>query len=383
MRKNWFLEEQINELGDIKRTLLSRGEDLIDLSMINPDLKPPQIGIEKLTEAVIKQTSHRYAVSRGIRKLRDAFSQRYKRIFGVSFDSDSEVCATGGTKDALLLSISTFVKSEGKVLIGTPTYPVYRSAIAMSGLEPVFFSIQKNEDRMLQEISQVLIDHNISFIILNFPNNPTGITVTESFYFKLFSVCEKHDVFVFNDFVYGEMVYDRPSAYSLFSCENFKKRGIESYSLSKAFSVPGWRSGALVGEKNLIKKISLLKSRLDYGTFLPVQLASASLLGTDIEIVQNIREIYLSRANSLVTGLNKMGWSAFKPKAGVSIWVKVPEEFRDGYSFAKKALKEAYVACLPGSFFGEKYQAFVRFALVVSEDRLSEVVRRLSSIDKV
>jgi len=376
----WLNEEPLASLNKIKLDKLARGERIIDLSMVNPDFDPPHLALDKLTEATLKVGQHRYAVSRGIRKLREAFSRKYGMAFGVELDPDREVCVSLGTKDAISLALACVCQNRRHVLVGAPCYPMYRSAALLMGIPLDFFSISSNQDSMLNEIARCLaLNPEIGMLLLNFPNNPTGQSVSLDFYRKLSDIVEKHSCFVLNDFVYGEMAYSGNYAVSLLSEASLRKRSLETYSLSKAYSVPGWRIASISGSPDMISIISKLKSHVDYGAFLPIQTAAAALLNCEKDLVETAREKYLSRFCMLKEGLNHMGWRPEAAQGGACLWARLPEGQRGigSIRFAESLLDKCGIVVMPGVLFGAEFDEFVRFALVAAEEKLQEALLRL------
>ncbi|NMC61864.1 MAG: aminotransferase class I/II-fold pyridoxal phosphate-dependent enzyme [SAR324 cluster bacterium] len=376
----WLKEEPLASLNKIKLEKLARGERIIDLSMVNPDFEPPSLALDKLTEATLKSGQHRYAVSRGIRKLREAFSRKYSTAFHVELDPDRELCVSLGTKDAISLALACVCQKKRHVLVGAPCYPMYRSAALLMGISLEFFPISSSEDLMLDEIEKCLaLNPRIGMLLLNFPNNPTGQSVSLNFYKRLSEIVEKYSCFVLNDFVYGEMAYSSKCAVSLLSEDFLRKRSLETYSLSKAYSVPGWRIASISGNPEMINLISKLKSHVDYGAFLPIQAASAALLNCEKDLVEAVREKYLARFRLMKEGLNRMGWRVQSAQGGACLWARLPEDQRafGSIPFSENLLNQCGIVVMPGVLFGSEFDEFVRFALVVAEEKLQEALLRL------
>lgn len=378
---DWLSSDPLKELYEKKRRKLLRGESLFDLSMINPDLDPPSLALDKLTEAILKPAQHRYAVSRGIRKLREAFAVKYQSAFGVRLDPEREICVCLGTKDAISLLLSFLCRTRPRVLVGTPCYPMYRSAAALMDLAVDYFPIVSNEGLMLEGIERKLKEFKPAVLLLNFPNNPTGVTVSAGFYRELGRLVKGKDCRVINDFVYGEMGFENSVQPSILNEPSLREVAFESYSLSKAYSIPGWRIGAVAGQASVIQWISKLKSHVDYGAFLPLQSAAASLLTHKGNIAGVATAIYQGRSRMLARGLSRLGWDPLVPGAGASVWAKLPlrAASQGSLHFAERLLAGANIVILPGVTFGPEYDRHVRFALVTSEERIREVLLRLES----
>lgn len=383
----WEHDNSIAKLYSQKMQALMDGVDFIDLSMVNPDLPPPRIVIDRLLEAINQNGSHRYSSSRGIRKLREAFAERYDRIFGVSLDAESQVCVTLGSKDGVLHALSAIMaivpSSAPVVLVGTPTYPAYKFVADYLGVPLATFEITQNEQEMLADIDRLTQSIKASTLLLNFPNNPTGISVSRDFYNGLAEIVKARSLYVVNDFTYGEMVYDRKPAVSLLSdfTTDVTDYVVECYSLSKAFSVPGWRVGGLLGSRRVVAEVARLKSRVDFGVFLPIQVAAVIALQTESDVVQSNTEIYQRRYRFLKNELSKLGWSVPEVQAGCCLWAASPGGLKVPQTLTEDLLL-AGVAALPGAAFGPAFEAFVRFALVTPESQLREVVNRIANLGR-
>lgn len=375
----WLNQDPIAEINELKRKLIFGGKEIIDLSMINPDILPSTYIIDKLHEFTIKPFNHRYAVSRGVRKLREAFCEKYRLRFGIKVDPETEVCVSSGTKDAIIHALLATTHPGDSVLVGAPTYPVYLSAAHLARVNVGFFEMDPDEAVMLNRIEAAIAKTGSRVLLLNFPNNPTGQTVSEDFYVKLGKITAATGVTVINDFVYGEMGYDAQPT-SLLTMREQNPYVLETYSLSKAYSVPGWRVGAAIGNRSIIQDIARLKSHSDYGLFLPLQLAAAAVLTAKQDLVSPILNQYSKRRNFLVSGLQEAGWNAEAPKAGASLWVKLPDTLREkgATHFCRSLLESQEVLLTPGSLFGRGCDTSVRFALVCSEERLAEVLKRMA-----
>jgi alanine-synthesizing transaminase len=361
----------------LKAQLLREGTDIIDLSMINPDLSPPRILIDRLLEATNKMQNQRYAVSRGIRRTREAFADKYATRFDVKLEPEDEVCLTFGTKDALNLLMHVFARQPKKVLLPEPTYPGFFYAAQYAGLEWDTYPLSDNEEETLVAIKERLNSGvNYSALFVNYPNNPTGLVASPAFYAALAEVAVETETYVVNDFVYGEMQYDAASPVSLLSNDTFGEYGLETYSLSKAYSVPGWRVGAIMGRSSLVREVAQLKSQVDYGLYLPLQLASAAALTAGDTIMEEITLSYSRRAQVLSAILKRHGWLVREPGAGCSVWAKLPSGSGDDYAFAERALCHG-VSVTPGTQFGSRCKDFIRFALVASEEKIRLVEERL------
>lgn len=384
--EEWLGEDPLGPLSECRRKRVQSGQELLDLSMINPDLAPARYMVDRLLEATMKLSNHRYAVSRGVKKLREAFAYKYKSRFGVKLDADTQISVAMGTKDALSNALLCMANTGDVVLLGGPSYPGHLSACRIAHLRHAFFEMSRDESQMLSSIEQALGKQSARprILLLNFPNNPTGISVSRSFYEKLLPLCRSRGVFVINDFVYGEMEFSTGPAPSLLSVPGFEDQAIETYSMSKAYCVPGWRVGAVAGSSELIRRFSRLKSHIDYGIFLPIQNAAAAALTTSEDLVSPVVEKYQHRARLLVQGLQRLGWEVSMPGAGATVWAKIPRAMspEGSLAFALRLLNETGIMLTPGIVFGTEFDEYVRCALVVGEERIHEVLARLDHFMK-
>jgi alanine-synthesizing transaminase len=376
---------RLTELYEKKRNLLAAGIEIIDLSMINPDLAPSRILLDRLAEASAKTGAHKYSVSRGIRRLREAFAYKYNEKFGVdSLDPENNICVTFGSKDAITQILFALAVPDKSVLVGSPLYQPHLYAIEYAGMKPCFFRISDNEEEMLFDIENKLSCNDVTSILLNFPNNPTGYCVSVDFLNSLATLAERFNVTVVNDFVYGELNHlENKNSSSLLSNPYFKDFGVETYSLSKAYNVPGWRVGAVLGDSNLVSRVAHLKSRIDFGIFLPIQFAAVAGLTYKEDIVLATKDVYTFRLNIMISILEKRGWKIKKPEAGCCIWAELPDSINyNSRDYCDKLLEHG-VAAMPGFAFGSEWSRMVRFAVVVSEDKLREVAMRLDRCNQL
>jgi alanine-synthesizing transaminase len=375
---SWLYQDPIAEITALKRKLVLEGKDILDLSMVNPDILPSAIALDALHQHTLKGSNHRYAVSRGIRKLREAFSQKYSSAFGVTLDPEKEVCVCSGTKDALIHLLHVLVNPGDTVVVPAPSYPMHLSAIKLARAQSATFEILSSEDKTLQAITDVLDQTKAKILLVNFPNNPTGLSVSESFLRVLAQATVSRGVTIINDFVYGEMSYEgMPS--SFLSMRGTNPNIVETYSLSKAYSVPGWRVGALLGDEAVVRSVARLKSHSDYGIFLPLQHAAAQLLTDKLGLSRSATGHYERRARILTEGLTQLGWDVIKPSAGACVWASIPTEFHaTGAShMARILLEKFHLHVTPGDLYGEGFERFMRFALVVSEEKIHLVLEKL------
>ncbi len=388
---SWLNNNSLEALNRFRGKDFTADESLLDLSMINPDIPPPRLALDKLTEASLNPTNHRYSSSRGIRKLRDAFAQKYSSAFAVTLDSEEEVLVTLGCKDAFRSALKIFALHGFSALLFTPTYPAHLSAVLLNGMKHSFCSfirpkevgskeLRRPSEPDFEEIERKIKELGPSVIILNFPSNPTGELPPQGFYRKLLEVASRNGSFILNDFTYGEMGFKEQPESLLSLFDNPELPLAEVYSLSKAYSVPGWRVGALLGNRKLVRTVTKLKSHQDYGVFLGTQIAATALLNGKYE--RSIVNTYQRRINCLSVGLRDLGWAMVEPAAGASLWAKFPERYfkLGSVGFAKKLIEEVHIAALPGIVFGKDFDQYIRFALVVDERSIHEVLTRLGRL---
>ena len=355
-----------------------KGEDIIDLGMGNPDLPAPQPVIEKLKEALDNPKNHRYSASRGIKGLRKAICDWYRRRYEVELDPETEAIVTIGAKEGLAHLVLAMIESGDVVFVPNPTYPIHSYSVVIAGgdLRSVPFTGEEDFFDQLQQAIKLTWPLP-KLIILNFPHNPTTAVVDLDFFYKLVDFALEHKIWVIHDLAYADLTFDGYRAPSFLEVPRAKEVGVEFYSLSKSFSMPGWRVGFCLGNKDLIYALSRLKSYLDYGIFQPIQIASIIALNQCEEVTAQIAEVYRKRRDVLVDGLNRMGWKVKKPKATMFVWAKIPEPYSEmgSLEFSKFLLKVAKVAVSPGVGFGEFGEGYVRFALVENEHRIRQALR--------
>lgn len=358
-----------------------RGEDIINLGMGNPDLPTPTPIVEKLKEAADKPKNHRYSISRGIPKLRLAICQWYKRQFGVELDPESEAIATIGAKEGYSHLMLAITGPGEEVLVPDPTYPIHSFAPIIAGAQVRPFGVDgavfENLGRALREAKS-----RPKILVLSFPSNPTTQVVDLPFFEKVIDFARAENLLVIHDLAYADLVFDGYRAPSILQVKGAKERAVEIYSLSKSYSMPGWRVGFVCGNREILFALTRLKSYLDYGMFTPIQVAATVALNGPQGIVKEITEIYRGRRNALCEGLARYGWVIEKPKGTMFVWGKIPEPFRAAGSveFAKQLLQKAKVAVSPGLGFGKCGEGYVRFALVENEKRIRQAVNGIKKV---
>ncbi len=354
------------------------GEDIIDLGMGNPDMPTPKHIVDKMVEATKNPRNHHYSASRGITKLRHAISAWYKRRYNVDIDPETEAIVTIGAKEGLSHLALAIVSPGDVALSPSPTYPIHPYSVIIAGGEVRSIPLRKDSDffeDMINAYKQTLPRPKL--LIISFPHNPTTAVVDLDFFKKVVEFAKENNLIVIHDIAYADIVFDGYKAPSLLEVPGAKDVGVEFFSLSKSYSMAGWRVGFCVGNKNIVYALTRIKSYLDYGMFQPIQIASIIALNGSQDCVSEITEIYKSRRDALVDGLQRVGWNIEKPKATMFVWAEIPEKYKKlgSIEFAKFILKEAKVAVSPGIGFGEYGDDFVRFALVENEQRIKQAVK--------
>lgn len=360
-----------------------RGEDVIDLGMGNPDLPTPKPIVSKLVEAVRNPKNHRYSVTKGIYKLRVAISSWYKRRYDVDLDPDTEVVVTMGAKEGLGHLVLATVTPGDIVVVPTPAYPIHIYSVVIAGGDLRTIPLLPLEgffERLEAAVKSTWPKPKM--VIVSFPNNPTTEVVDLEFFEKLVAFAREFEVLVVHDLAYADIVFDGYMAPSFLQVKGAKDVGVEFFSLSKSYSMPGWRVGFACGNSRMINALARIKSYFDYGMFQPIQIASIIALNECEEEVKAIVEKYRRRRDVLCDGLNRCGWKVAKPKATMFVWAKIPEPFDKlgSFEFSKLLLKEAKVATSPGVGFGEHGEGYVRFALVENEHRIRQAVRGIRKV---
>jgi alanine-synthesizing transaminase len=367
-----------NIVNEMKLQARRAGEDIIDLGMGNPDLPTPAPIVKKLIEAVKNPRNHRYSLSRGIPNLRLAICNWYKRRYNVDLDPDTEAVVTIGAKEGLSHLILATIERGEMVLVPNPTYPIHAYSVIIAGGDVKGIPLYSVE-QFFEEIQNSVkgIWPLPKMLIISFPHNPTTQVVDLEFFRRIVKFAEEKDILVVHDLAYADLVFDGYTAPSILQVEGAKARCVELFSLSKSYSMPGWRVGFVVGNREMVNALTRLKSYFDYGMFQPIQIASIIALNECDKEVKKIADIYRSRRDALIDGLARAGWNIEKPKGTMFVWAKIPDEFQKmgSLEFSKMLLREGKVAVSPGIGFGDFGEGFVRFALVENEHRISQAVR--------
>ncbi|MFP3206493.1 MAG: aminotransferase class I/II-fold pyridoxal phosphate-dependent enzyme [Hydrogenobaculum sp.] len=375
-------------VNELKTNMRKNNEDVIDLGMGNPDLPPNQEVIEKLCETAKKPNVHGYSASKGIPGLRRAIASFYKKRYGVDLDKDREVVMTMGAKEGYSHLMLAMLSPGDSIVVSNPTYPIHYYAPIISGGNVISINIEEPdsedfENKYLENLFN-LVKNSLKkpvAIVLSFPHNPTTATVSLEFFKEVVAFAKSKDIWLIHDFAYADLGFDGYTPPSILQVEGAKDIAVELYSMSKGFSMAGWRVAFMVGNEILVKNLVHLKSYLDYGLFTPIQVASIKALDGDYSFVEKNRDIYKRRRDVLVKGLNDMGWHVKPPKAGMFVWAKIPSSINmNSLDFSMYLLKEAKVAVSPGVGFGEMGEGYVRFALVENEKRIRQAIKNMKKV---
>jgi len=367
-----------NIVNELKAAARSRGEDIIDFGMGNPDQPTPKHIVDKLCEAAQRSDTHRYSLSRGIPRLRQAVCGWYKRKYDVDLDPETEAIVTIGSKEGLAHLAMATVGPGDAVLVPNPSYPIHPYGFVIAGADIRHVPLTPGID-FFAELEKAIKNSwpKPKMLVICFPGNPTTQCVELEFFEKVVAIAKEHEIWVVHDIAYAEITFDGYEAPSILQVEGAKDIAVEFYSLSKSYNMPGWRVGFMCGNPTLVAALQRIKSYMDYGMFTPIQVAAVSALEGDQSVVEEIRNMYKSRRDTLCNGLNSLGWTVEAPKATMFVWAKIPEQFSHmgSLEFSKLMLQEAKVAVSPGVGFGEYGDDHVRFSLIENEHRTRQAIR--------
>ncbi len=367
-----------NIVTDLKVAARKRGEDIIDFGMGNPDQPTPKHIVDKLIEAAQNPRNHRYSASRGIYKLRLAISDWYKRRYDVDIDPETEAVATIGSKDGIAHLALAILGPGDVVLVPDPTYPIHKYSVIIAGGDVRSIPLMPGVD-FFEELEKATKQSwpKPKLLVINFPHNPTTEVVDKDFFVKIVAFAKENDLMVIHDLAYADIVFDGYKAPSFMEAPGAKDVGVEFFTLSKSYNMPGWRVGFAVGNKKMIAALTRMKSYFDYGMFQPIQIGAIIALNGPQDCVSQICNLYKTRRDVLIDSFAKAGWEIEKPRASMFVWAKIPEPFRDlkSMEFSKFLLKQAKVAVSPGIGFGENGDGFVRLALVENEHRTRQAAK--------
>lgn len=376
------------EVNRLKANYRAQGVDIIDFGMGNPDMNTPNHIVDKLVETVKKPRTHRYSSSKGINGLRKAQAKYYKKRFGVSLDPENEIIATLGSKEGLA-NLAMAITAPGDVmLVPNPSYPIHPYGFMIAGGTlrhlPTLHDGVFNQEEYMRSLSRA-VSHSVPkpvALVISFPSNPTAQLCDLDFYKELVAFAKKHSLWLLSDLAYAEIYFNGTPPPSILQVHGAKDVAVEFTSLSKTFSMPGWRIGFAVGNQRLIDALTRIKSYLDYGAFTPIQVAAATALNGKTDCIDQIRNIYRNRRDTLIDSMKRVGWTIPSPPATMFAWAPLPAEFKEigSMAFSKILLQEASVAVAPGIGFGEYGEGYVRLGLVENEHRIRQASRNLKRI---
>ena len=372
-----------NITGELKMAARRRGEDIIDMSMGNPDGPTPPHIVEKLVESARRTDTHGYSVSKGIPRLRRAICTWYERRYGVAFDPESEAIVTIGSKEGIAhLALATLDRGD-IVLVPNPSYPIHIYGPVIAGADIRHVRMTPDVD-FFEELERAIRESfpKPKMLIINFPSNPTAQCVELEFFERIVALAKQHGLYVVHDLAYADIVFDDYRAPSIMQVPGARDVAVEFFTMSKSYNMAGWRVGYMVGNRELVNALARIKSYHDYGTFTPVQVASIVALEGPQDCVEENRLKYQRRRDVLAKGLHEAGWMVDVPKASMYIWARIPEAYQamGSLEFAKKVLIEARVAVSPGIGFGEYGDTHVRFAMIENEARTRQAVRGIKEM---
>jgi alanine-synthesizing transaminase len=370
-------------VNDLKAKARSRGEDIIDLGMGNPDQATPKHIVDKLIEAARNPRNHRYSASKGITRLRKAITSWYRDRYDVELDPDTEAIATIGAKEGLAhLALAVLQPGDG-ALVPNPTYPIHSYSVVIADGDLRSVPLVPGEDFFARLTETARLSWpKAKLLILSFPHNPTTLCVDRDFFVKVVEFAKEHRLMVVHDFAYADISFDGYKPPSFLEAPGAKDVGVEFFSMTKSYNMAGWRLAFCCGNRQMVTALARIKSYLDYGVFQPIQIAGIVALEAQQACVGEINEMYRRRRDVLVNGLNKMGWQVQKPKGTMFVWAPIPEAYRamGSLEFSKMLIQEARVAVSPGIGFGEYGEGHVRFALVENEQRIRQALRGLRTL---
>jgi alanine-synthesizing transaminase len=371
-------------INQLKMEARRRGEDIIDLGMGNPDLPTPEPIVEKMIEAANNSRNHRYSASRGIPNLRAEIARWYARRYQVEIDPENEAIATIGAKEGFSHLVLALVQPGDRVIVPDPSYPIHSFAATIAGCELIKLPIDHSPAEMMDGLRKLEFPRSQQpkLLVLSFPHNPTTVCVEKDFFEEAVAIARERGYLIIHDLAYADLVFDGYKAPSIFEVPGAKEVAVEMFSMSKSYSMAGWRVGFCVGNRQAVAALTRLKSYLDYGIFQPVQIASIIALRDCDYVVPEIVDVYRRRRDALIKGLASSGWQVPSPKGTMFVWARIPEQFADlgSLEFAKLMITKAGVAVSPGVGFGERGENYVRFALVENEQRIAQATRGIKSL---
>jgi alanine-synthesizing transaminase len=369
--------------NDLKREARRAGADVIDFGFGNPDLPSPGIAVEKLAEAAHNERNHRYSVSKGIPKLREAVADLYLRKWNVQLDPETEIINTIGAKEGFSHLMWVLLQAGDAALVPSPSYPIHIWGPLFAGANVRELPVGQMEDGLdFFDVLRQRFEYSWPkprVIVLSFPHNPTTHCVDLDFFQNVVDFAREQGVIVVHDFAYADIGFDGYEPPSILQADGAKECAVELYSMTKSFSMAGWRVAFMSGNPEVVGALAKLKSYLDYGTFQPIQIAATVTLNEAPEHPKEVREIYQSRRDALCDGLSRIGWDIDRPKGTMFVWAPIPEPYTSmgAVEFSKLLVTDAHVAVAPGVGFGPGGEGYVRFALIENEQRINQAIRNL------
>ncbi len=367
-------------VNELKQAARARGEDIIDFGMGNPDQPTPDHIINKLVEVAKRPGTHRYSSSKGVPRLRQAIAAWYKRNFDVDIDYETEAIVTMGSKEGLAHLMLATLEQGDQVLVPNPAYPIHPYGAIIAGADVRHVRLMPDTD-FFEELKRAITESwpRPKMLLLNFPANPTTECVDYAFFERMVEMAREYDFWIVQDLAYADIVFDGYKAPSILEVPGANDVAVECFSMSKSYSMPGWRIGFMCGNKTLIAALARMKSYLDYGMYTPVQVAAIAALNGPQDCVDRIRDVYRERRDLVCDGLNAIGWSVTKPKATMFVWARIPEVYQHlgSLEFTKKLLADAGVAVSPGVGFGAYGDTHVRISLIENDQRTRQAIRNI------
>jgi len=371
-------------INDLKLAGRRAGDDIIDLGFGNPDLPSPDLAVDKIAEAVRNPRNHRYSSSRGIPKLREAAANYYQHRFGVRLDPDTEVINTIGAKEGLSHLMWTLAQPGDAVLVPTPSYPIHRYAPLFAGAEVREIPLSTDPEGFFNAMQErwEYSWPRPRVILLSFPHNPTGLCVDVDFFEKAVAFAHQNNVLLVHDNAYADLGFDGYRPPSILQADGAKDVAVELYSMTKSFSMAGWRVAFMLGNPEVVAALAKLKSYLDYGAFQPIQIAATVVMNEHRDYPAEVSKVYEARRDTLCDGLRRIGWDIDKPRGTMFVWGPIPEPYQHmgSVEFCSWLVKEAKVATSPGVGFGPGGEGNVRFALIENEQRINQAIRQIKAV---
>jgi alanine-synthesizing transaminase len=374
---NNFPEYLFNEINNQKLQARKNGRDVIDLGYGNPDIPTHTKVVDKLIESAQNKKNHKYSVSKGIHGLRSAMRDKYMRVYDVDLHEDQNIVNTIGSKEGLTHLLMSVLDKGDNIVVPDPSYPIHHFAPLIAGGNPIKIKCLDPEE-FLNSLIDVLKTTDVKVVLISFPHNPTTITVTKDFYDKLVSLAQKYNFLIINDFAYSDVYFNEERPPSLLQSDKELGNSVELYSLTKGYSMAGWRVGFALGNKEAIQGLTKLKSYIDYGTFQPIQIASTVAINELDEYPLEVSEIYRERKNIVSNSLESLGFEVYKSNATMFVWAKIPyTSQKKSMDYSLEVLEKSNVALSPGIGFGSEGEGYIRIALVENKQRIRQAMKNM------